>query len=68
MNETLWYMLTVWLALMILGYGFKKNAIVAICSVFGLYLGLVLNSIDGLLSLAFFVLNIYTALTSVGNT
>lgn len=65
MVESDWFMLTIWLALMVLGYAFTKKTVVIIDSIYGLYLGLKFDSIDPLLGLSFIVLNIYTALTNI---
>lgn len=67
MVESDWFLLTVWLALIVLGYAFTKKTVVLIDSIYGLYLGLRFDNIDPLLGLAFICLNIYTALTNVSD-
>lgn len=61
MNEIDWFYLASWLAILFIGYVFRKMPAVVVGSIFGIWVGLQFYNESPFITLVFLVLNIYTA-------
>ena len=67
MSETLWFILTIWILLVLLGYIFRRPVISILGSLFGIWVGLELYAEGAFITLILILVNIYIAYDGLEN-
>lgn len=67
MNETTWFTLALWLALVILGWIMRKPPVVILGAIFGIWIGFGLYTDGAMIALILVLVNIYIAYEGLEN-
>lgn len=65
MNDTIWFLLALWLCLILIGYIFKKPVITILGALFGFYLGFEASADGFMITLVISLVNIYISYSAL---